>query len=163
MQRPSFLLSFLAPTGSSSSSHPLEEESLLPHSPPFFFQSAPAYGFLASSPGMEPMPHAVEAWSLNHWTTPSSLFVCYTLQLISLSLGVRARPRGWGCCVPGSPLTWDRCRGWGWGSSRTRVGWGVGRGLDLAQGAPHPGDPAPFSGSALGPLPTITASHLHPS
>ena len=28
-----------------------------------------AYGILDSQPGTEPMPTAMEAWSLNHWTT----------------------------------------------------------------------------------------------
>ena len=31
-----------------------------------------ACGFLVLQPGIEPVPPAVEVWSLNHWTTKES-------------------------------------------------------------------------------------------
>ena len=35
----------------------------------FFFFCHPACGILVPQPEIEPVPPAVEAWSLNHWTT----------------------------------------------------------------------------------------------
>ena len=35
----------------------------------FFWPCCTAYGILIPRPGIEPMPPALEAWSLNHWTT----------------------------------------------------------------------------------------------
>ena len=35
----------------------------------FFWPRCTAYGILVPQPGIEPVPPAVEAWSLNHWTT----------------------------------------------------------------------------------------------
>ena len=35
----------------------------------FFWQSREACGILVPRPGIQPVPPAVEAWSLNHWTT----------------------------------------------------------------------------------------------
>ena len=41
---------------------------------------------LVPQPGMEPMPPALEAWSLNHWTTwevlPPSLLLKFSLLLL---------------------------------------------------------------------------------
>ena len=34
----------------------------------FFFGHHVACGILVLQPGIEPMPPALEAWSLNHWT-----------------------------------------------------------------------------------------------
>ena len=34
----------------------------------FFGHTAP-YGILVPQPGIEPVPHAVEAWGFNHWTS----------------------------------------------------------------------------------------------
>ena len=35
----------------------------------FFFFCHMTYGILVPQPGIKPVPYAVEAWSLNHWTT----------------------------------------------------------------------------------------------
>ena len=35
----------------------------------FFWLCHIAYRILVSQPGIEPIPSALEAWSLNHWTT----------------------------------------------------------------------------------------------
>ena len=35
----------------------------------FFLLHYEAYRILVSRPGMEPAPHVVEVWSLNHWIT----------------------------------------------------------------------------------------------
>ena len=35
----------------------------------FFGHTAQHVGILVPQPGIEPVPPAVEAWSLNHWTT----------------------------------------------------------------------------------------------
>ena len=40
----------------------------------FFFGCAVSIRYLSSlGPGIKPMPPAVEAWSLNHWTARKSL------------------------------------------------------------------------------------------
>ena len=39
------------------------------HQHHFFFLCHPACGILVPQPEIEPVPLAVEAWSLNHWTT----------------------------------------------------------------------------------------------
>ena len=46
--------------------------------------SCEACGILASQPGIEPMPHALGAWSLNHWTAREVLYHC-TLKKKSFS------------------------------------------------------------------------------
>ena len=43
----------------------------------FFLPNLVAYGILVTRPGREYVPHAVGAWSLNHWTArevPDTLF-----------------------------------------------------------------------------------------
>ena len=45
----------------------------------FFFFGRAAYGILIPRPGMEPVPPAIEAQSLNHWTTrevPTNILNC---------------------------------------------------------------------------------------
>ena len=51
------------------------------------FGGRPCYsthGILVPQPGMEPMPPAVEAWSLNHWTFREVLFFFSNLNALSL-------------------------------------------------------------------------------
>lgn len=71
-------------------------------------------------------------------------------------------PGAWGHCFPGSPLSWDYCRGLGEAGALQDQGWlGCGQRSGFSPGCPLPRDPAPLSGSVLSPLPTITASCLH--
>ena len=50
---------------------------------PFFWLSHKACGILVPRPGIEPVPLAVEAWSLNHWTTREVPAHCFP-RLINL-------------------------------------------------------------------------------
>ena len=59
----------------------------------FFWLRCSAYGILVSLPGIEPMPTAVEAMSLNHWTTREVplyglFFLIFKLNLIYLLLSL---------------------------------------------------------------------------
>ena len=47
----------------------------------FFFFLATLCGILVPQPGIEPVPPAVEAWSLNHWTTREVLVYFYIYML----------------------------------------------------------------------------------
>ena len=42
------------------------------------------HGILVPQPGMEPMPPAVEVWSLNHWTFREVLFFFSSLNALSV-------------------------------------------------------------------------------
>ena len=52
-------------------------------------------GSLVSWPGVEPAPHALEAWSLNHWTTREvpHVFLVKFPQVFPISLFYRKRNR----------------------------------------------------------------------
>ena len=59
----------------------------------FFWLHHSAYGISVSLPGIEPMPTAVEAVSLNHWTTREVplyglFFLIFKLNLIYLLLSL---------------------------------------------------------------------------
>ena len=57
---------------------------------PFFFFFATlciAYGILVPRPGIEPMPAAVEAWSLNHWTAREVPFWAFLFFLFYVFVG----------------------------------------------------------------------------
>ena len=59
------------------------------NSPVFFLPYHLAYGILVPWPGMEPVCLALEAWSLNHWTTrqvPRIQFVCVFKSVFPYSL-----------------------------------------------------------------------------
>ena len=70
-----------------------------------------------------------------------------------MSSGVPARPRGLGPLLPRVPSELGLLPGVGGGSSRTRVGWAVGRGLDSAQGTPSPGIQPLSPGQRSAPCP----------
>ena len=54
----------------------------------FFWLYHAASGILVSQPGMEPGPPALEAWSLNHWTTGNpSVFFSLMRLLVDVSRG----------------------------------------------------------------------------
>lgn len=44
-----------------------------------------ACGIFVSQPGIEPAPHAVEAWCLNHWTTSKVPYIVILKLLVLLS------------------------------------------------------------------------------
>ena len=55
----------------------------------FFFFGCRACGILVSRPGIEPLPPAVIAWSLNHWTTteiPRACSLIYPQDAVSQNL-----------------------------------------------------------------------------
>ena len=46
------------------------------------------YGILVPQPGIKPVPYAVEAWSLNHWTAREVPKFQFLMPLL-------AYPKGW--------------------------------------------------------------------
>ena len=72
-----------------------------------------SHGTLVTQPGIEPLPPALEAWSLNHWTTrkvplpvvltPSWFFSCPVMHLICF-IWVRLRT-----CHSSKNSTWGPC------------------------------------------------------
>ena len=48
-----------------------------------FWPCPVTYGILVPQPGIKPMPPAVEAWGLNHWTTEEVQGTCLLVQLAS--------------------------------------------------------------------------------
>ena len=53
----------------------------------FFLPHCIAYGILIPQPGIEPMPAAVEAWSLNHWTAREVPFWAFLFFLFYVFVG----------------------------------------------------------------------------
>ena len=57
----------------------------------FLWLRGAAYGILVPQPGVEPVPHAVEAQSPEHWTAEAFLlFLCVLLSRARLSLSAAA-------------------------------------------------------------------------
>ena len=55
----------------------------------FFWLHCMAYGILVPGPGIEPVSPAVDARSLNHWTTKEVLAFCFFFQMVMFELTIR--------------------------------------------------------------------------
>ena len=67
-------------------------------------------GILVPQPGIEPLPPALEAWHLNHWTIEKSLGYSFLKQLLNLSLSTRDIEMNETCIMPPmelKPVWWS--------------------------------------------------------